>query len=616
MTDPKPWAERLAEFPTEPGVYLMRDRQGTIVYIGKAANLRARLRSYFSSGGDGRAFVGLLQGLLGTIETVVVASEKEALLLENTLIKQHQPRFNVQLRDDKAFLLLRVDPRQPFARVELVRKLVDDGARYFGPYPSAATARELQRVVSRSFRLCSCSPAAFRRRTRPCLQHGMGRCSGGCVGLITAEEYQRDLQAALLFLEGRRRELLTGLQSRMAAAAEALRFEEAARLRDQLRLVQRAAEGQHMVLAHQGDQDFHAFARAGSTVAFATLLLRNGLVSGSFSTVLPDLEFPDEEVLGQYVSLYYDTGAQVPAQVVVPLRLEDAAARAEWLGERRGARVRVIVPHRQEQHRLLELATRNATLALAPLLRSDEQGQEALRRLAARLELAAPPRLLECVDISAFHGDAAVGSLVRFRDGLPDKGGYRRYRIRTVTGADDFGMMRELLLRRFRRGLAEGDLPELLVVDGGRGQLGVAVQVVAELGVTGVALAGLAKSRTAGLRDDGSGALEHSDERVFLPGRDEPIPLPPHTPERHLLERLRDEAHRFAVTYHRQQRARGVGSTLDGIPGIGPARRRELLRRFGSVQAIRAAAPEELARLPGIGEALAKRVLLALGRQL
>lgn len=611
------WPERLERVPTEPGIYIMRDRQGEVIYIGKAANLRARLRSYFGRSGDTRWFVGLLDRLLGDIETIVVANEKEALLLENTLIKRHQPRFNVKLRDDKAFLLLRVDTTLPYPRVELVRRVTEDRARYFGPYPSARTARELARLANRYFRLCTCSPGARARRTRPCLRFAMGHCSGACAGLVTPEDYARDVHAALLFLEGRRGELASMLQARMQEAAEALRFEDAARLRDQLRMVERAAERQRMVLAHQGDQDFHALARAGDAVAFSTLFLRQGLVSGQRTMVVTGMEFPDEEVLSQYINLYYDSGAEVPPTVVVPLALEDAGTKEEWLGELRGARVRVVQPRRGDQKRLLQTAQRNATLALAPALEDSGQQQEAARRLAERLGLPTPPQRIECADISAFHGDQAVGSVVSFVVGKPDKAHYRRYRIRTVQGADDFAMMREVLGRRLRRGQQEGDLPDLLVVDGGKGQLGVAEGVAAELGLTGrPALAGLAKSRVTGLRSDGSEAAAHSEERVFLPGRDEAVVLPPHTPECHLLARIRDEAHRFAITYHRGRRKKStVRSSLDGIPGVGPSRRRQLLQRFGSVQAVRAASPEELAQLPGIGPQLADRILRALGRQ-
>jgi len=610
------WSRKLQRIPAEPGIYLMRDRQGEVLYIGKAANLRTRLRSYFGRSGDERWFVALLDSLLGEIETIVVANEKEALLLENTLIKKHRPRFNVKLRDDKAFLLLRLDLAQPFPRLELVRRIADDQARYFGPFPSARTARELARLVSRYFRLCTCSPGAMARRSRPCLRHAMGQCSGACAGLIDREAYARELQAALLFLEGRKSELIVLLQQRMQEAATGLRFEDAARLRDQIRAVERAVQRQHMVLAHQGDQDFHALARAGDTVAFCTLFLRRGLVSGQQRTMLGGMQFPDEEVLSQYINLFYDAGAEVPPLVVVPLPLEDLAAKEEWLGELRGAKVRVVQPRRSDQQRLLETAARNAALALEPALQDAGRQQEAARRLAERLGLPAPPRRIECVDISAFHGAQAVGSLAAFTDGRPDKARYRRYRIRTVQGADDFAMMRELLTRRLQRGLRDGDLPDLLLVDGGKGQLGVAEQVAAQLGIGGLALAGLAKSRAAGLRADGSEALEHGDERVFLPGRSEAVPLPPHTPERHLLERLRDEAHRFAVTYHRGRRGKStLRSALDGIPGVGPARRKQLLQRFGSVQAVRAASPEELSRLPGIGPALAERILRALGRQ-
>ncbi len=611
------WLERVGRFPTEPGIYLMRDAQREVIYVGKAANLRARLRSYFSASGDDRPFVRLLEGLLGDIETIAVSNEKEALLLENTLIKRYRPRFNVKLRDDKAFLVIRIDPKAQFPRAELVRRVDPDGAHYFGPYPSARAVREMQRLLNRHFRLRSCSDHVLGHRQRPCLQHSMGRCSAPCVGLVDAAAYAREVEGAVLFLGGRTQELVEALKARMQAAAEALAFEDAARLRDQVRAVEQSMERQRVVLAHGGDQDIHALHRAGSRVALATLHLRQGVVWGQRSTVLEGMAFPDEEVISQYINLLYDRGLEVPPVVVLPRSLEDQEAKAQWLSEKRGSRVRVQLALRGDQKRLLEMTRRNAALALGLEEEAADSKQRTLAGLAKLLGLERPPRRIECVDISAFHGDQAVGSVVAFRDAEPDRDRYRRYKIKTVEGSDDFAMMQEVLRRRLGRGQREGDLPDLLVVDGGLGQLGVAEAVCAELGLTSPALAGLAKSRVQGLRGDGSGAAERSSERVFRPGASLPIVLAPESAECHLLQRLRDEAHRFAITFHRKRRAQAtVGSALETIPGVGPARRRELLRRFGSLQGVRAASPEELGRLPGIGPALAERILRALGRNL
>lgn len=615
MTDDRPWLERVRSVSTEPGVYLMRDREGEVIYVGKAANLRARLRSYFSASGDERAFVARLDAVLGDIETLVTANEKEALILENTLIKRYRPRFNVRLKDDKAFLLVRIGTEHPFPRLELVRRTDDDGAAYFGPYPSAYPARQLVRLVNRHFRLRACSDHVFAHRKRPCLRYAMGHCSAPCTGEVGEEDYARELEGARMLLDGRREELLETLRERMNAAAQALAFEDAARLRDQIRYVQQTTEKQRMVLDGAPDQDVHAMVRTGSVVALVTILVRQGRVWGQHSSVLKDMELPDEEVLSQYVGLFYDSRIEIPPLVVLPRALDDVEAKAQWLSDKRGGPVRIIDAPRSDQRHLQDLAARNAALTLSPSVTHEDQVPEALRRLAEHIGLAEPPARVECVDISAFHGKEAVGSLVALKDGRPDKRHYRRYRIRTVEGSDDFGMMRELLRRRFKRGVREQDLPNLLVVDGGKGQLGVAMEVVRELGLQStVALAGLAKARSKGATPDGR-SVEHSEERIFLPGRSTPIELARHSPERYLLERLRDEAHRFAITYHRKQRAKAtVKSSLDDIEGVGPARRKQLLRRFGSVQAVRAASPEELARLPGIGKALAERILRALGR--
>ena len=613
-----PWPDIQEHVPAEPGIYIMRDRQGEVVYVGKAVNLRSRLRSYLSPSGDGRAFVRLLDSLLGEVETIVVSNEKEALLLENTLIKRYQPRFNVRLRDDKGYPVLRVDLSQSFPRVELVRRIGDDNAQYFGPYPSARSVRQMLRLLNRHFKLRTCSDHAMALRSRPCLQHEMGRCSAPCAGLVEPEAYGKELEAATLFIKGRTNELLACLGERMQQAANSLAFEEAARLRDQIRDVEAARERQRMVLVQQGDQDFHALARAGSTVAFSTLFLRHGSVWGQRSMVLEEMEFPDQEVLSQYINLFYDSGGvEIPPKVVVPRLLEDAAAKAEWLSEKLGSRVRVLKARRGDQRRLLEMAARNAQLALMPEAEDEEQRARTLARLAALLGLPGPPRRMECVDISAFHGEHAVGSVVAFQDCMPDKARYRRYRIRSVQGNDDLAMMREVLSRRLRGGRESEELPDLLVLDGGKGQLGVAMEVLEELKLERPALVALAKSRTTGLRSDGSDAVARSEERVFLPGQGSALTLPHRSPERYLLERIRDEAHRFALTYHRKTRTKStLKSCLDEIQGVGPARRRELLRRFGSVQALRAASPEEVARLAGFGTKLAERILQALGRTL
>ncbi len=599
---PTDWRDLVGRIPEEPGIYLMKDRRGDVFYVGKAANLRARVRSYFTSSGDTRAFVKLLDSLLHDIETIVVDNETEALILENNLIKRYRPRFNVLLRDDKNFLVLRIDTRARFPRIELVRRVSDDGARYFGPYPSARSVRELVSQVDRAFGLRTCTDHTMATRTRPCLQHEMGRCSAPCVGLVSPEEYREDVRAAIAVLEGRSRELVDETRRAMEEAAAKLEFETAARLRDRLHALERAYHSQRMVIPGAGDLDVHGVARAGDRVALATMFVRHGMVWGQYAAVLEGMTFPDEEVVSQYINLFYDTGVEVPPKVLVPMTLEDSRAKAGWLSRRAGRRVEVVHPRRGDLAKLLALANKNASAALVTR-RGPGESAEALERLGELV--GAPVGHLECADISAFHGDHAVGAVAAFVDGRPEKARYRRYRIKVHPGrSDDFAMMEELLTRRLTRGLDEGDLPDLLLVDGGAGQVNVATRVMERLGIHTVLVAGIAKAR----------ARKGTDERLVLPGK-APIPLRAHTPERMLLERIRDEAHRFAIEYHRRLRARRtLTSDLDSIPGVGPSRRRQLLEAFGSIQGVRAASMEDLTRLPGIGPSLAKRILEALGR--
>ena len=598
---------RLARLPAEPGVYVMRDRRGEVVYVGKSANLRSRVRSYFGRSGDERSFVPLLDDLLGDVEAVVVRNEKEALLLENQLIKRHQPRFNVQLRDDKNYLSIRLDTRHPWPRAELVRAIRVDGARYFGPYESATAIRTTLRTLNRHFQLRTCSDRALESRRRPCVLHQIERCPAPCVGRADPEEYAANVRTAGLFLDGRRDELVCALRTRMRAAAVALEFELAARMRDQVQALERALVPQEVVFKHGRDEDVFGYARAADLAQLCVLQIRDGHVRETRRFPLSGVEFPDAEVLASFVNLFYDGPADPPDRVVVPFALEDAGAKEEWLSERRGRRVRVTVPRRGPRRGILETACHNAELALEERSRAEAHRRDVLDRVRLRLRLRQRPSVIDCADISLLGGDAPVGAVVRFRDGLPAKDGYRRFKVRSVEGPDDFAMLYEVLRRHLERCAEAGELPDLLVVDGGKGQLNVARAVLADLGLEDIDVAGLAKRRV--VDTDAAGAVHKSPERVFLPGARDPLVLRQTSPEVHLLARLRDEAHRFAITYHRQRRTRlALRSTLDGIPGVGPARRRALLRHFGSVRAIRAASVEALASVAGIGPALAAQI--------
>jgi excinuclease ABC subunit C len=607
--------------PASPGCYLMKDAAGKIIYIGKAVSLRARVRNYFSRSGDTRAFIPLLDDLLADIEVVLTSNEKEALILENTLIKKHKPRFNVMLRDDKNFISLRLDARQDYPRLEVVRRAKDDGAFYFGPYSSAASIRETLRVVNRHFQLRTCSDPEFRARTRPCLEHMIGRCPAPCVYDVSREGYHQSVEEVRLFLAGKGSELVNELTSRMKAAAAAERFEEAARVRDQLRAVERSLERQRVVQDDSIERDVFGLHRSGPHLTIALMAVRQGRLSDSKAFHFTRQEFPTEELLSNFLGLYYDGGATIPREVLLPMSFEGFDALGEWLSEKVKRQVGLIVPQRGEKLRVVEMASANAEQAAKAELARGDDLTDTLARLERRLSLGKPPRVVECYDISNFQGTEAVGSGVCFVDGRPEKSRYRRYRIRSVEGQDDFAMLYEVLSRRLRSGLEKEDLPDLLVIDGGKGQLNVALAALRDAGVSGVDVISLAKSRVVGTPApvdraevaDTEGGISHSPERVFLPGIKDPIVLKQNTSEIFLLQRLRDEAHRFAITYHRKLRdRRTLRSALEQVTGIGPNRRRALLRRFGSVKGVRDASLADLTSVPGISRQVAERISASL----
>ena len=635
-------AKTLADLPAEPGCYLMKDREGTVVYVGKAASLRSRVRQYFDAGrGDDRIFVPLLEDLLGDIEVIVTRSEKEAVLLENELIKKHRPRFNVRLRDDKDFIVLRLDERHPFPRLEVrrAREKRVPGARYFGPYSSASSIRETLRVVNRHFQLRTCTDHVLEHRKRPCILYQIHRCPAPCVYEVAKEEYRQSVEDAVEFLEGRESELVPRLRARMDEAAAALRYEDAARLRDQLQAVERSLEKQRVLMADQGDRDVVGLWREGPDLVLQVLSMRGGKLQDSRSHPFREQEFPDDEILSSFLSLYYERNP-APDEILVPLEPAAAEALADVLAERRGRRVRILTPQRGAKADLLEVATRNAEQGFKTWHEKDERREQALTALVRALHLARPARWIECYDISTFQGALAVGSGVSLRDGEPDKANYRRYKVKGVAGQDDFAMLHEVITRRLRRALSEGQFPDLLVIDGGKGQLNAALAAAKDLGVstspvTGipgapfVEMVGLAKSRlvespgaaadappppvaprrgrrladAAEARERGFvGELARSPERVFLPGRKDAVVLRQNSAELFLLARLRDEAHRFAITFHRKlRRERNFQSVLEEIPGIGEGRKRALLRHFGALRRVKEATLEQILEVDGFG---------------
>lgn len=607
--------ELLRNVPPEPGVYLMRDRAGRVLYVGKAIHLRNRVSNYFQPSGDPRPFVRMLSGILDRIDTVVTTNEKEALILENELIKKHRPPFNVLLRDDKSYLYLRLDTGAAWPRLELVRRRRDDGATYFGPYHSAAAVRATFGLVNRHFGLRTCTDTTFRNRSRPCLEHAMGRCPGPCANLASAEDYRDRVEAALLFLRGRHDDVRRLLQARMHAAAEAENFEEAARQRDRLKAIETAMTRQAVVLPTTEDLDAIGFARSGDCAAFAVLRFEGGVLTERVPFVLDGVVAPEEDLLESFAVQYYGR-SPIPAQVLLPpTQLERTDPLEAVLAARGGRPVRVHRPGRGPAADAVRMAVHNAELLLAEGLTSGDTRNRALARVAELLGLDRPPRRIETFDMSQFQSAEPVGAMVVFLEGRPEKRAWRTFGVRLEDGPGDVGFMREVLRRRVAR-LDESpeDVPDLIVLDGGEAQLAVAVEVLAAAGHS-IPLVALAKARVV---DRGFGPVERVPERLFVPEgawavADGPtfrrIVPEAHDAGLHLLMRMRDEAHRFVVTFHRKRRSkRETGSVLDAIPGLGRSRRTALLRHFRTVGNIRAATLEELHQVPGLPRPVALAV--------
>jgi len=598
---------------TRSGVYLFKDRRGKVIYVGKAKNLRQRVRSYLR-GGDGRFQIDFLMKRAVDLETLVTANETEALILENNLIKQYKPRYNIKLQDDKSYVSVKVTTKDDWPRIIVTRKIKKDGNTYLGPFASAVGVRETVGVIRKVFPLRTCSDAVFKNRSRPCLEYQIARCMGPCVYDVDRERYGAHLRGAMQLLEGRSETVVGDLTAEMKEASEEQRFEDAARVRDRIAAIGKMAEQQKVVDHGGGDRDIFGLYREGGYIEAQVLVVRGGKLVGNHDYRFEDHELPDAEVLSSLLARFYQAERFVPEEVLLPFAIEDADVLEVYLSGTRSRAVRVLVPRRGERRRLVEMALDNAAHAFA------ERSDEAIRRLKMleelqyRLALTNMPKRIECFDISHSQGDCVVASLVAFDEGLPDKAGYRRYKLRGVQRNDDFAAMREVLSRRLARGIKQGGLPDLIVVDGGKGQLAMAVEAVNELGVEGVALAALAKDKVVA---DAAGAkLRRTEERVYRPGRANPIVLRRNSNALFLLQQLRDEAHRFAITFHRSLRSKNrIRSALDDIPGIGPAKRRALLERFGSVSGLAAAEPAAVAEVRGITLEAANRILAHLRGQ-
>jgi excinuclease ABC subunit C len=602
-------AARAAELPTQAGVYLFLDRRGKVLYVGKAINLRSRVRQYVQ-GHDGRQMVPFLVSRAVGIDVVVTDTEKEALILENTLIKKHRPPFNAKLRDDSSFLHLRVDRGRSWPTFDLVRRIKNDGARYFGPYHSASKARATLAFVHRAFPMRTCSDAVLRSRKRPCLLHQMGRCLAPCVGLVDGARYGESVDDAIAFLEGRGGEAVRSLERRMRAHADALEFEQAARLRDLMVSIRLSVERQKMVDTDHSERDVWGVWREGRQGAFVVMPVRDGVMGEPRSGTIEAGE-ADDELLSSLLNTVYD-GTLIPRQVLLPTLPAHAEALAEVLSERRGSKVELAVPKIGDKARLVELATENAKVRFLARTDAEARHKNAMELLAEALELPVPPHRMECYDNSNLQGDAPVAARSVFLDGRPARAEYRRYRIKTVVGADDYASMRELVTRRFRRVLDGSEpAPDLLVVDGGKGQVAVAVAALQDLGFHDQPVVGIAKPHTEHARGD-----RDATDKLVLPHRKDPLRLPRNHPGLRILQHLRDEVHDHAIRYHRKVRSEErLTSVLEEIPGVGPARRRALLTALGSAESVADADEATLAAVPGIGPAVARAIREALNAE-
>lgn len=603
--------DTLGHLATKPGVYLFRDAHGRVLYVGKAKSLRPRVRSYFQRGAELSAKNRELLRHVESVETMVVGSEAEALILEANLIKEHRPRFNILLRDDKKYPYIKVTVREAFPRVFVTRNVRNDGSRYFGPYTSVGPMRQALEVVKRLHTVRSCRYDLPKEAPeRACLDYHIGRCQAPCVGLQTEADYRAMIDEIVRILEGDTEAIRASVEERMQAAADELDFERAATLRDVLAGLDTLARDQRVHRQRGGDLDIVAVARDGELGAGVVLKVRGGLLLGRdalrFGKVLQET---DEALLGSLLSRHYLGGGRavltdLPRRVLLPRAAEDRDVLAEVLSESAGRRVEVTVPRRGENRRLVELAEQNARQVLedrvTALAYAADRAEDALFSLQDALDLKIVPRLMVCFDISHTQGAETVASAVVFENGEPRRASYRHMRIKGDWGNDDFRSMEEAVTRYFRRRRDEGrPLPDVAVIDGGKGQLGAALGGLRSLDLADVEVVALAKKQ----------------EEVFVPGRSEPVRLDRRDRALHLLQRIRDEAHRFAVRYNRKLRSRRtIRSDLGDIPGIGPRRQTVLLRRFGSLQGVKEASKEEIARVPGFSEALASRILTYLGR--
>lgn len=597
--------EKLTNLPSTPGVYLMKDSRGHILYVGKAMDLKKRVTSYFSGAAHKDLKTSVLIEKISAFDTILTNTEKEALILESNLIKRHRPRYNVVLKDDKRYPCLRLDIKSPYPNLTIVRKLQKDGALYFGPFASAHAVRETLKMIHRTFKIRKCKSSTPARRQRPCLNYQMGLCFGPCSRPIDPAAYEAVVDEVIMFLKGRMPELINNVRRHMDSAAARQDFEAAAAQRDRLFALQRTLEKQVATTTDFKDRDVVGLARHAKAALIMVFFIRNGFLLGNRPFYFPETVAPDDEVVSSFVKQYYETAPFIPKEVLLPSAPEDQNLLEQWLRELKGEKVYIMMPQRGEKARILEMAHQNAKNALEQRLSAALAEEQILDRIKRRLALDRRPERIECFDLSSIAGTEGVGAMVVFQRAKPCPRAYRKYRIKTAPGADDYAMLREVLTRRYKQADAEQPLPDLLMVDGGKGQLNVAVAVLKSLNLYGAFhLVGIAK------KDRQRGETE---DKVYKPGRKNPVNLKKDMEALLFLQRIRDEAHRCVITYHRKRRLMTYRrSVLEGIPGIGTKRRANLLRHFGSLKRIRAAPLEELRAVTGMTRQAARNLFEAL----
>lgn len=602
-TDSEKLKEKLSLLPEKPGIYIFRDSGNRIIYIGKSRNLRERVKAYFTDDADTRYQISFLRNRIHDFEFIVTGTEKEALILENEFIKKYKPRFNIKLRDDKSFVNIRVSEGDEFPRIHVVRKPDRENSIIFGPYSSAKSARKTLKLLLRAFPLRSCSDDEFKKRKRPCILYDIGECSAPCVGYISKEDYNLLVKSAISFLRGKRREIMDGLRTKMEKLASEEKFEEAAKVRDKIFALEKTLESQRIVTDDEIDRDVFAIAGEGQSFCVSVLNIRHGVLQNVLNIFINKSQEEADAVMESILSQYYDSGNYIPDEIILDRELGNEKIYEERFEELSGNRVRILTPRKGVRREILNLAETNARDFLRYKLSSPEGVEETLKEIKDVLHLRRLPRIIEAVDISNISGRMAVGAKVAFVCGKPEKSLYRLYKIKTVNEVDDYGMMYEVLKRRIERGKEENDLPDLLLIDGGKGHLNVALTVCKDSGVDNVDVVSIAKGEENLL--DKRMSVDH----FYIPGIMNPVFFRNNSSALLFLQRIRDEAHRFAIKYHRKLMSKGLKqSILDSIEGIGEKRKRALLLAFGSVERMRQATVEELVKVNGMTENIARRV--------